>query len=929
MFLAYNNGDDLKEFCNLFQIQVFIYRMKNMSTYTKIDVSETIFPDNMSNSPDDDPLPIIHLFASGTSCGLIKIRHGSTPFLQRYKCSICSQWKPWKDGESDFKREHIKKCVQCHCGQTCIIGDLHLSTCKKENYKNLKKTIYDPSSCKIFKPKKKEKIIIPPYLLNNHHADFEAMAPTGKFTVTACGLYKATKKSIKLDSCDKNVQTTVGPHALEQFMKLIMKLKGTLWFFNGGRFDVFFILQYCIENDIPIDNEESMMTHSTITQLTIITKNGKGKLVLKDLARFLQGSLKDNCKALGIKEDASKTDFDFTKVQSWEQVEEHKNEYLEYLKMDVISQEAVFRAIASTFWDKFSVNLSDYVSLSQASYDCFSQYVSKNLLYKTPIIDEPTMRDAYRGGRIVMTKPFWFSSDYENILSNSNNPEELSKIYDSCDDFLYYVDANSLYPTVMKKKKYPCGKYIKITNPIIMDRFKDEINNQNRNPKITEKWECRLACVDVTCPKDLSIAFLMSRDENGKNIQDLKDKVKCCYTGAELIEAVRLGYKITKIHYLFQWMKHEHLFNEFIDICYKGKRESARDTPPYLMYKMVMNALSGKFGQRNIKTKALLLIGNDIDLKYRNRGNTKEIWSEEDLLLALVCDVEQEFEYSSYPIHQSSFILGEARVFMSQFTDMFDGYRNLNNIPLYGDTDSLIITNHSYQLISQEMFGEDLGQFKNEYPDCKIIGIIILGPKMYMILFLAREFKKVYNPEKNIHETKRTGPMQCWTVFKAKGIPHRSDSYLAFSDYSVTQKVYDKAIDIYHFMKERTSTRDYYLGVNVKERVYVKEDIDGNLTVKDRITWDDCKLMLSKQCIITNIYGGMDRNLKYETCSDGVGVSIDYKRRIVADNLWWSKGNRGFCDFEKDIFPVTFPNGHQGLGDNPPTWEQFLSFKDQ
>ena len=49
-------------------------------------------------------------------------------------------------------------------------------------------------------------------------------------------------------------------------------------------------------------------------------------LLIKDLARFCQGSLDANCRSLGIETSSCKGKFDHSKIKTWEDVETHKKE---------------------------------------------------------------------------------------------------------------------------------------------------------------------------------------------------------------------------------------------------------------------------------------------------------------------------------------------------------------------------------------------------------------------------------------------------------------------------------------------------------------------------------------------------------------------------------------------------------------------------
>lgn len=65
-----------------------------------------------------------------------------------------------------------------------------------------------------------------------------------------------------------------------------------------------------------------MIRGNCVYTLGLITK--KGGVVIKDLTKFLVGSLDYNCKSFGIPMEEAKTSFEHEKCKTWEEVEKHK-----------------------------------------------------------------------------------------------------------------------------------------------------------------------------------------------------------------------------------------------------------------------------------------------------------------------------------------------------------------------------------------------------------------------------------------------------------------------------------------------------------------------------------------------------------------------------------------------------------------------------
>ena len=348
-------GKDSLFFANFFKVNIAIYAIKKKTEWATVE-KECVFPESSEYSKT------ISFFTYDSNWCLLKKNYkGKLKALNRIKCGTCFNWI-YATSETKFKREHFKSCRQCLCGRAYQLGDVHPTLCSKVSKKK-KRIDYKPNplQCRMYKAAKE-----PNYDCHNHHADFECF-PTknGRFVVDSCGLYNSETKKVHL---------WCGKKALSKFFSYIFDhLQGILWFFNGGKFDNFFLLEYCIREGIPINREKSLIQGNTVYILCLYTK--KSMIIIKDLARFLRGSLAFNCKSFGIAKDKSKTDFDHEKVKSWEDVKTYSKERLEYLKMDVISQHEVYLTAAENIWEDYKINLSDFVSLAHLSYAASTTFI--------------------------------------------------------------------------------------------------------------------------------------------------------------------------------------------------------------------------------------------------------------------------------------------------------------------------------------------------------------------------------------------------------------------------------------------------------------------------------------------------------------------------------------------------------------------------
>lgn len=217
----------------------------------------------------------------------------------------------------------------------------------------------------------------PHYLKHNHHADFETI-PAGSgstMVVDSAGLW---------DDTNGRYLAWCGKDALKDWFDYIVEnLDGTLWFFYGSKFDTHMIFKYMISHGIAVDKEKTMLRGNVLYILGILTK--KGTVIVKDLTKFLVGSLDYNCKSFGVEQEYAKTSFDHAKCQNWEDVETYKEERLLYLEQDVKAQRQLYLMSAEAVWKQHSLNLCDFVSMAQMANAITTLYIPEGKKERTLI----------------------------------------------------------------------------------------------------------------------------------------------------------------------------------------------------------------------------------------------------------------------------------------------------------------------------------------------------------------------------------------------------------------------------------------------------------------------------------------------------------------------------------------------------------------
>lgn len=148
--------------------------------------------------------------------------------------------------------------------------------------------------------------------------------------------------------------------------------------------------------------------------------------------------------------------------------------------------------------------------------------------------------------------------------------------------YYYYYDINSLYPFVMSEHDYPVSKPQILSYPDKKSVF-ETIGVTNAVIKSPENMYLPLLPSKVKLKRDTKLMFVLGKYEGW-------------WDNTLLSKAHELGYKIEpKKTYVFE---SDYIFKDFIKHFYPIKENSDSKSPMYLISKLLMNSLYGKFGQR-------------------------------------------------------------------------------------------------------------------------------------------------------------------------------------------------------------------------------------------------------------------------------------------------------------------------------------------
>lgn len=275
-------------------------------------------------------------------------------------------------------------------------------------------------------------------------------------------------------------------------------------------------------------------------------------LMILSSTNYFQQSLEKLGKAFGLK----KLDFDHDQKIDLRD-KEFVAKMIEYGDRDV----EILEAAMISFIDFIRREKLGKFCITLAS-QTFNAFLSRFMHHDIFIHDDERAleveRKCYAGGR---TEAF--------SMGNLNNRT-------------YYVDINSMYPHVMISEKYPTKlKTFWLRRNI--DQVKEVIDNGF------------LVCAE--CYVDTPIPIFHKK---GERLTFPVGKFWTALSTPEIIEGLKRG--------LIKEMKNiavyegEYIFKEFVDFFYNARLEAKHhgDKVHDLLYKLFMNALYGKFGQRKI-----------------------------------------------------------------------------------------------------------------------------------------------------------------------------------------------------------------------------------------------------------------------------------------------------------------------------------------
>jgi len=675
-----------------------------------------------------------------------------------------------------------------------------------------------------------------------------------------------------------------GPGGFDRFCQYLMTLTGTVVFYNGSRFDLFFVLKWIIEQRIQI---KSYMKDSKCNKIISLEV---GNIKFWDMCLFTLGSLASTCKAFKVPAKFCKKDFDHSLIKNWDDVFNNRDTIIEYNSYDVISLGFAFKAFSSTIFKLYQFNVTEAVTLSNMAYGIWTnKYATEALLSQIMIPDRETydfVRRGLFGGRCCPQKSYFISREYSSVIGVLENDNRLMtnvEVYSYVTDYLVYLDVVSLYPYSSVLGEFPIGTPKMLSGGALI-RLLRKFPSTTLTDHEKEFVKCCIAEVDVDCPDDLITPFLLARSEKGALIHDLLPKRHQVYDGATMLEALRLGYTFKKVHKCLKFKKLGNPLRTYMEYAFAQKNISEKGSCEYACHKYLMNGLTGKFSQAIIEGDWKIFYDDSALRELKDYGSILQFeWllNDEGADIGFAAEIRNDKAGPNKPLQLGVSILAHSRVLMSIYTDFIGGYRDPKAMSYYGDTDSMIVHSSAYikameKDVTHQIFGDDFGRLSNEYKNCKIIKAVFLSPKTYCLEILSSECKVR------------------WSI-RAKGVP---------------QDISDVDVEDYYKNHDQDIVETES---DLKTINYTLFDAQDNfLSSRKYLNMPYFESMLLFDCYVIVKYGTMKRRLHSKE-TGGLASQIKLSlgsERTINKNRWWEEGKRLYNGMAVNGGP-TYPPGHK------------------
>ena len=829
----------------------------------------------------------VRLLINRSHCALID---NINKLLKFRRCKTCKKWYSYNSKSARLHFLKCKRCVECncvynssdHCCKGRELSSRAVSTVRKNKKLHLSR-------------------MVEPVL---YFADFECFTPQKNKEMVVYA--SAILKFIDLDESKDDAtffsvrcNEFYGSGGFDNFCRHLLSLSGIVIYYNGARFDFYFIFDWLVENHIPIKNLHRDAKCNRILCIEF------GNVKLWDLCLFTAKSLSMTCKNLGVPKKFRKKEFNHDLIRSWDDVEKYKADVLYYIRYDVISLAIAYKIFSKVMFDLYKVNIIETMTLSHWAYEVWRNTKVPAKLIHTIVLPTREIYDiihheALFGGRCMPQRKYFKTANYD-LDYHPNHWKTLSadqrlKLLEDLRDYLVLLDVVSLYPAASVFGRYPSGNPRLSRDDVHRGRFLALLQKSsdvltNREIQCLQRAFLR---VDVICPQHLLTPFLFARNKNGGLDQDLLPKYYQVYDGNTIMEAMRLGYKFVAVHEIILYPKLSNPVAPFMLHAFKQKQLTNKNTHPvqYEVHKLAMNGLTGKFNQQ-LYDGEWHITYDDLFLSQLERvdqcRSIEWIYNGNGELLCYLVETAKG-QPPNKPAQIGSNILAVSRIIMSYYLSFVGGYTDPDCMSYYGDTDSLILHGSVYEHCRDlpgggQVFGSELGQLSDEFNGGKIIKAVFIAPKSYILEYITNK-----------------GVLK-WKV-AVKGIPHPEreidvEEYYKYFDREIEDILTDTSEHVQKLVKKLRKKNLALPTFNlIKDGNIIATRLHLNMYFFEHMIFFDSQVVV--------YYGSMRRRIAGAQTGFRAGTIelIKQQHRAINETIWWKSGKRS------NSFDITYPKGH-------------------
>lgn len=876
----------------------------NLNIYTEEKTSKTGFTKYIALKEENkyhvkEPAADVHLFF------VKRNRYGhfyhikDMNLLEQVSCGICYDWF-YRGPQYDDHTAHCRKCPDCKH----VMSYNH--KCRRKRQSKYKKEM-----------PKKDKKQREDWDKNVWFADFETYTKGDGTQHVYCAAIVSIAfiekfKFKAIDPSEVICERFWGDNCIELFVEFLLgiKIPMTIVFYNGCRFDYYFLVQEFIRRKIEIEFQKDEKT----SMISILRYK---KLRFLDLYRFTCCSLAAACNSFKVPKEYSKGDFDHSLVKDMATANLHAKDIVEYCKYDVISLGVLYYIVAGQFFSDWKVSLKEFVSLPHLAYEVWKKSLPKEYTRALSLPTTPEyefLRGCLYGGRVYCGEPRYFFNLVRPSLLLEYWPglteewkDNIIKVLKKSLQPLKIFDYTSLYPHAAQHGPYlsadgkgffPCGNY-EWVDPNSFGRYQQIFDKIKKHQKCSlDELNLIRRCffeVDITCPDDIDIPVLLGHEKAGKGykmIANLLPKQMQGYSGY-MLEYVLSNYNYTviKIHRILKYGLLLPLLCDFMADVMKKKDDAAAkgDEVARNIAKSMANSSTGKFSQAAFE-RTWKLWFTDAFLSFLTEDQLEEA---KTVIETFFNGLEPAGFYVGQPNNDAEkytkcpqigvCILDWAKIIMDRIMRLL-GLHQKNKL-YYTDTDSIIIKKQVYKENKNlKIWGSTYGLMKEEHPNIIWTEGIFWAPKTYALLGIDKKTKKVV------------------MMLKGKGIPQSKELqinglyYIEDLDKNRKQSRHD-ANSLKYIMFHKVED-----GHVIDESIYLPYDWLLTILINQKV-----KIMVR--------YGSFKKYLNFEDAEQtATHVRLLTKlERTINDTCWWNL----FDDPNTHLYPRipvegrSYPVGHK------------------